>query len=703
MRTFSIGRAAAFMLLVALPAGAVQTGETQGEVQLRGDLVEVRAVVTDKDGRPRDDLTKQDFEVRENGVARDISFFSVERTGGDAGPSSPSSFSSGPAPAGAAPGSSAAQPAATPRTVVFFVDAANMPSPSVVRVKKSLGAYVDTRLSARDLAAVVSSGGSLGLEGQFTHDRALLRAAIEKISPRPASFSGGFTPYLAAEIVRESNPEALAAGIYLIREQEGIPPEMDADRPGGSSGSMRLSLLARQRATEVLNEATRQRRIALASLRATVERLARAPGQRLLALVSDGFTLFDRDGGRDTDELKAVIARAVRSGVVIYSLSASGLESGAFSGADDPLYTVPPQIYPGYGTSSRRDLEDGVTALAKDTGGEVFRNTNDFGGALDKMLDANRVYYVLAYYPEEGGSKGPRTIEVRLKNRPGLSVRAQRGYDASTNDAVAAASPVVDALTAPSPPTAIPVVARAELASGGEKGEVVALDVYVAGDVLQYTEQGEQRLFDLEVATAVFGETGASVETKVESLAGRLAPRALDLARANGFHVRREVALAPGRYQLRVAVREPATGRIGTASAWLDVPDVAAGRLALGGFTLSGSHDATGEVFAPRTPRGVRTYAAGDFLIYSAVAFNAGDEARASMRIAISQGERVLFRSAWEPLASRATGRGAGAVRLSGQLGLSAIPAGAYTLRVEVRDADGKRTAAADAAFAVDR
>src|SRR5262249_2250901 len=156
---------------------------------------------------------------------------------------------------------------------------------------------VETKLSDSDLAAVVSSGAPLGLESQFTRDRAVLLAAIDKIAPRPPSFAGGaFTPYLASEIARGGNPEALAAGVYLIREQEGIPPPMDADVPGGDPNTHRLQTLARQRALEVLGEAAEQRRLTLEALRAAVDRLAHTPGQRLLALVSDGFTLFDRGG-----------------------------------------------------------------------------------------------------------------------------------------------------------------------------------------------------------------------------------------------------------------------------------------------------------------------------------------------------------------------------------------------------------------------
>src|SRR5262249_48146949 len=155
----------------------------------------------------------------------------------------------------------------------------------------------------------------------------------------------------------------------------------------------------------------------------------------------------------------------------------------------------------------------GVTALAKDTGGEVFRNTNDLAGALSRMLDANGVYYAIAFYPEGGDTSKPRTIDVRLKNHADLAVRAQHGYDAPAANATVAGAgrPVVDALTAPAPPTAIPVVARADFAGSTADGDLATLNVYVEGDKLEYRQEGDQRSFDLEVATAVLDESGASV------------------------------------------------------------------------------------------------------------------------------------------------------------------------------------------------
>jgi hypothetical protein len=71
------------------------------------------------------------------------------------------------------------------------------------------------------------------------------------------------------------------------------------------------------------------------------------------------------------------------------------------------------------------------------------------------------------------------------------------------------------------------------------------------------------------------------------------------------------------------------------------------------------------------------------------------------MRKSLSRVDPVECRCAREAVAGRAVERREGSVRLSGQLGLGAIPAGAYTLRIEVRDAKRGQTAAQTAEFGV--
>src|SRR5690349_10139008 len=98
-------------------------------VRLKADLMELRAVVTDKQGRPITDLNKDDFEILENGREQVVSFFFTEQVAGKRSASRPPGTSPStpwqPLPAGA-----------PKRTVVFFVDTLNMATLSLLRVKQ---------------------------------------------------------------------------------------------------------------------------------------------------------------------------------------------------------------------------------------------------------------------------------------------------------------------------------------------------------------------------------------------------------------------------------------------------------------------------------------------------------------------------------------------------------------------------------------
>src|SRR5690349_13510635 len=115
-------------------------------IRLQTDLIELRAVVTDKQGKPVTDLNKDDFEIIEDGRKQVISFFTAEQ------------ISSAPtiSPPGASPATRRqVPPAAKPkRTVALFVDALHMATASLMRVKLQLLKFVDERLGDEDLAAV---------------------------------------------------------------------------------------------------------------------------------------------------------------------------------------------------------------------------------------------------------------------------------------------------------------------------------------------------------------------------------------------------------------------------------------------------------------------------------------------------------------------------------------------------------------------
>jgi len=144
-------------------------------------------------------------------------------------------------------------------------------------------------------------------------------------------------------------------------------------------------------------------------------------GPRSIVLFSEGFAL---DPALST--LRRTVQRAVRYNVRLYVVDSRGLGSGlsdlvSKTTTDDP-----------YALDFTFDDEaDALNSLGADTGGRVIRNTNNFSRALVEVLADAGSYYVLGVHTPEHQEPGRwYPIEVKV-SRPGVSVRARRGYVAA--------------------------------------------------------------------------------------------------------------------------------------------------------------------------------------------------------------------------------------------------------------------------------
>jgi tetratricopeptide (TPR) repeat protein len=159
-------------------------------------------------------------------------------------------------------------------------------------------------------------------------------------------------------------------------------------------------------------------------------------------------------------ELRQVVGQAARAGAHFYTIDVRGLNKGGNAQIiDHPLASNPMGAMTGFDMQA-----DGTNSLAIDTGGFAIRNENNFGRALDEIQRDAGTYYVVAYMPSNAVFDGKyRTIEVRV-SRPGVKVRARRGYLALppasliTGTAAAPAKPRGDASPTPAaaPPLAPP-------------------------------------------------------------------------------------------------------------------------------------------------------------------------------------------------------------------------------------------------------
>ncbi len=666
-------------------------------VRLRTELIQVQVVITDKRGRVIEGLKREDFELLEQGRAQEVSFFSEDRVGAQpARPAVANADQVAGRPAGA-PGS-----ASQPRSIVLFFDTLHLSGPSLIRARLSAKQFVDEQMTDQDTVVIAASSGVFGIFQNPAQNRLALHRLIERINDFDASGQSNFTPYLAA-MVKQGDKAAMEVAKQILIEEFGR-----------LFGIERLVL---SKASEVLEIASYKRQSTLGVLSAVAERIMGMPGQRLLLLLSDGFSMRNPYGAPDTGDVQSAISKAVRSGVIIYSIDVKGLEVAAEFDASRRSVTGGSTIIgrlSSYISASAKDRQDGMNALAQDTGGKAFFNTNDLKGAVQKAVDLNRIYYTLAYYPpDDKGNKEFRRITVRVKSHPEYNVRAQKGYFASDLKKAAekelAQSPeqrLMTAIAKPLPVGDIEVSASADYLEVGTDAEQVSLQAQIDATNLSFREQSGRLLIELELVAVVYDRTGKPINSITETIRGAMSVSEVEAAKKTGFHYSKRLALKPGLYNIRLGLREIGTDRVGTAATWLEVPNLGQGKLTLSSILLT--KDSV-ETAAPRgsggggapAALGVAYYNTGSPVLYYLMIYNARAESDLTMQWEIAEAGKVIHRTEWQPVASRLIGRDKKGIEIGGQLTLTLQP-GLYELRISVTDSKSKQTAQRTVAFAIE-
>src|SRR5579885_55450 len=149
-------------------------------------LVQVDAVVTDSHGRRVPNLEASDFELLQDGVPQQISYFSYVPAP-EPLPAPP------PVPKGQQAPRLAPEPitaAQVRRTIALVVDDLALSFAGVGRVRDALRKFVEQEMQPGDLVAVVRTGGGVALLEQFTTDQRLLLEAIDLLKWRFAGRVG---------------------------------------------------------------------------------------------------------------------------------------------------------------------------------------------------------------------------------------------------------------------------------------------------------------------------------------------------------------------------------------------------------------------------------------------------------------------------------------------------------------------------------
>jgi hypothetical protein len=442
------------------------------------------------------------------------------------------------------------------------------------------------------------------------------------------------------------------------------------------------------------------------------------PGRKSVVVFSGGFQIYrdlnqphDRRGtDRILDNLRRLTDQANRASVVIYTMDARGLVATNLSAADN--YYPRPGSNPAASPVRDRGLEvlrnqEGLAYLAEQTGGIFIRNTNDLAAGMERILEDQRGFYLVGFRPSEDvfkpvkGKTRFNKFEVKLK-RPGLNIRTRAGFlgflEVKKQPAARTRNEqMLAALTSPLTSGGLSLRLTSLFSSPAPKAAVV--------DSLMHIEASQLRLSDeadgwkkavIDVVAILFGENGEVVDEINRTETVRARGEALELMLSEGLVYMMKVPIRkPGAYQLRVAVRDTQTERLGSASQFIDVPDLAKGRLALSDLVISsGADDATPRGAAAHDPlreATVRRFRRGskiDFVyhIYNAKADRATGRPRLVTQARLFRDGQPVFAGPpgpYDPGPQTDPTRLRGGSRL--QLGMNLAP-GEYVLQLVVKD-----------------
>jgi VWFA-related protein len=631
------------------------------------DLVRIDATVTDERGRHVPDLTAGDFELLQDGKRQTISSFSYVVLDPTSTPprmeaaGAPASTAAGPDAAMGRAGRGPTRPLAPHeirRTIALVVDDLGLGVESITRVRALLRRFLDTQMQPGDLVAILRTGAGMGALQQFTSDRRALEAALERVRWNMVGRVSGFDAIAAADTLDEFRNEVYSAGT-------------------------------------------------LGAVAYVTRGLSELPGRKSVIVLSDGFRLTDSDRhyGRVMSALRTVVEAANRSGVVIYGIDMHGLAATGPAAAD-----------PSPGAASGRqaelgDLQAGLGLLAAETGGLFIRNTNDLTGGLARLLEDEQGYYLLGFVPDPSTFPVAKPkfhrLAVRAK-RPGLVVRSRSGFSGVPDDPLKTASPqnrMMAAVTSPFAGGAIRLHLSSLFGHDDKVGPFVTSVMHLDARDLTFVERaGGTRAAEIEVLAMTFGENGQVADQSSRRYTFTMTASAHADALAAGLVYRMQVPLKrAGPYQLRIALRDVASDRIGSASRFIDVPDVKNRQLALSGLVIEGvaptpatggSDDGTRD---PQATMAVRAFRQGTDASYVCGIYNArlGRDGLPQLEtdVRLYREGIEVFRNALRGTLAVPSGTGP---LVGGVLHLGAnTPPGGYVLELTVSDRLGKKTARA--------
>jgi VWFA-related protein len=383
------------------PAAAPAQGMPPVAESVEVSVTNIEVVVTDSKGNRVSGLTKEDFQVLQDGVPQTITnFYAV--SGGKL------LLEDGKTVSIEEPAAAAEVPQELKARYVLYIDNLNIQPQNRNRMFKRLKEFVAQTVGKQAEAMVVVFNRSLKVRRRFTADPAEILNVLDQIEGE----TGG-------------------ASSQVGERRDALQRINDA----------RTAAEAEQIAHSYSQAYRNDLEFTVDAIKTTLNGMAGVTGRKVLVYVSEGLPatvgleLYDtiqrkfREAANTLDQFEfdmnsrytGIIQAANAQGVTIWALDASGLKADDLISAENRGMDVRPSSF-----VMRTNFQAPLQMMAEETGGLASVNTNDWKASLDDLAADFSNFYSLGYRSTKATVDRPHRIEVIVK-RKGLQVRSRRG------------------------------------------------------------------------------------------------------------------------------------------------------------------------------------------------------------------------------------------------------------------------------------
>jgi VWFA-related protein len=506
------------------------------------ERVEVRVLnldvdVTDAQGNPVTDLKKDDFTVRIGKQPVPIDYFTRVDQG-----------------AIHAPDMSTANPdqvleayrqgdqAFVPRNFLIYVDLGTL-SPGLRN--RSLEALRDlvTKLGPRDAVRVVVFDRSEKVLTDWTTSKETAMASLSSIEKQGVGMSRLNAERQTISMIDSSRPRSRSSFVYQYAQEVGA--EIETMLTGMRRELVNLTPLHGQRAFVFLSGGFEFQPGWVMSQYAAGTSIAAS---------SLTFTNI-----RDVPQRVTALARDANSdNVTFYTIDANGLTGEGVSAAgDDPLGSRPRVSF-----VARQDRQNGMVQLADETGGLALLNTNDFKGGLGRVYQAVSSYYSLGVTLSKLQTKGYENVAVTV-NRPGVTVRSRKGYEAKSQDQIVG-SRTLATLQTDLGYGAVPVAIQTGAATPAAKSMyTLPITVSLPASALTFVPEGDKATAKADLYIGSIDDKGRMSEITHQETSFQVPADKATSDQKLAYNA--TLQTKKGNYRIVVNVLDTASGKMGTA------------------------------------------------------------------------------------------------------------------------------------------